>query len=89
MSEPSGHQQILDSSVVLDLAFDLRTRGDAEAKVKSTALVGDIVCHNTPLYKAPAGGPFFARLASPIRASYGSCWFISWELQIDQRRRRL
>jgi hypothetical protein len=28
----------LDSSVVLDLAFALRTRGDTEANVKSTTL---------------------------------------------------
>src|SRR6516225_5654106 len=38
MSEPKGHQQTLDSSVVLDLTFASRTRGDAEANVKSTTL---------------------------------------------------
>src|SRR5438045_6743467 len=38
MSEPKGHEQISDFSVVLDLTFDLRTRGDTESNVKSTTL---------------------------------------------------
>src|SRR6516225_12071989 len=38
MSEPKGHQQTLDSSVVLDLTFASRTRSDTEANVKSTTL---------------------------------------------------
>jgi hypothetical protein len=38
MSEPKGHQQILDSSVDLDLTFVWRTRGNTETNVKSTTL---------------------------------------------------
>src|SRR3974390_2175398 len=34
MSEPKGHYQMLDSSVVLDLTFASRTRSDTEANVK-------------------------------------------------------
>jgi hypothetical protein len=39
MSEPMGHQQIYDSSVVLDLTFDLSGRGNTESNVKSTTPV--------------------------------------------------
>src|SRR6516225_10326935 len=42
MSEPKGHKQTLDSSVVLDLTFASRTRGDTEANVKSTTRVPPI-----------------------------------------------
>jgi len=38
MSELKGHERMLDSSVVLDLTFALRTRGDTEVNVKSTTL---------------------------------------------------
>jgi hypothetical protein len=38
MSEPKGHQQVLDFSVVLDLTLALKTRRDTEASVKSTTL---------------------------------------------------
>jgi hypothetical protein len=38
MSEPKGYWQISDSSVVLDLTFALKIRGDTEAKLKSTTL---------------------------------------------------
>jgi len=40
MSEPTGHQKILDSSVVLDLTFAMPARSDTEANVKSTTPVG-------------------------------------------------
>ena len=38
MSEPKGHQQILSSSVALDLTFATRTRSDTDANVKSATL---------------------------------------------------
>jgi hypothetical protein len=37
MSEPRGHQQKWDFGAVLDLTFAMRTPGDTEANVKSTA----------------------------------------------------
>src|SRR5215471_4921549 len=36
MSEPKGHWQILDSSVVLDLTFASRARSDTEANIHHT-----------------------------------------------------
>ena len=42
MSEPKGHWQISDSSVVLDLTFALRTRRLTEANVKSTTLAASL-----------------------------------------------
>ena len=53
MSEPKGHQQILDSNVGLDLTFASGTRGDTEANVKSTTLEATRtnqiqICHAIP-----------------------------------------
>src|SRR6516225_7679652 len=45
MTEPKGHQQIQDSSAVLDLAFAMTTRRGIEANARSTALVYR-VCHS-------------------------------------------
>src|SRR5580692_6652500 len=47
MSEPKGHWQISNFSVVLDLTFASRIRGDADANVKSTTLQ----CAKTTLWR--------------------------------------
>src|SRR5579872_3638016 len=61
MSEPQGHQQILDSSVVSDLTFAWRTRGYFVANVKSTTLAG-IARYNLPDWLQSTG-----RLSAPPR----------------------
>src|SRR5215475_7152112 len=54
MSEPKGHWQEYDSSAVLDLTFAMRTRGNTEANVKSTALAGRRCPEATFTSSAPA-----------------------------------